>query len=301
MKPLRALLGYLAVVFLGAAALAPWVFLAVQHFAPGSGLAHQPFHRYVNRCLLGLALAGIWPLVRALGLKSWAEIGWNRSVPWGREARAGLFFGFVSLALAAVAALAFGGRQWRVDHTAAEWLKYLFNAVGSALLVSVLEELLFRGAVFSALRRGGSFAFSAAVSAGVYALVHFFERPPEPTEVNATTGFLMLGRMLHGFVDLRAVFPGLLTLALAGGLLAWARERTGALWFGMGLHAGWIFWLKSYGFLTVESPTATAALWGSAKLYDGWAALLVLTLVSIPLARRWRARPAAGPAPPSPT
>lgn len=295
MKPLRALLGYLAVVFLGAAAVAPWIYLAVQHYAPGSGLAHQPFHRYVNRCLLILALAGIWPLVRALGLKSWAEIGWNRSVPWGREARAGLLFGFASLALAAGAALVFGGRQWRADHTTAEWLKHLSNAVGSALLVSVLEELLFRGAVFSALRRAGSFGFAAAVSAGIYAIVHFFERPPAPAEVNGLTGFLILGQMLRGFVNLHAVLPGLLTLALAGSLLAWARERTGALWFGMGLHAGWIFWLKSYGFLTAESPTATAALWGSSKLYDGWAALLVLTLVSVPLALRWRARPASPP------
>ncbi len=289
------MLGYLAVVFLGAAAVAPWVYLTVQHYAPGSGIAHQPFHRYVNRCLLVLALAGIWPLVLALGLKSWAEIGWKRSVPWWREARAGLFFGFVSLSLAAVAALACGGHQWRADHTAVEWAKHLGNAVGSAVLVSVLEELLFRGAVFSALRRGGSFAVAAAVSAGIYALVHFFERPPEPTQVDAATGFLMLGRMLHGFMDPLAVFPGLLTLALAGGLLAWARERTGALWFGMGLHAGWIFWLKSYGFLTVEAPTATGALWGSAKLYDGWAALIVLSLVSIPLALRWRAQPPLAP------
>ncbi len=291
MKPLRALLGYLAAVFLGAAAVAPWVYLAVQHYAPGSGIAHQPFHRYVNRCLLVLALAGIWPLVRALGLRSWAEIGWKRSVPWWREAGSGLAFGFVSLALAAVAALVFGGRQWRGDHTIAEWAKHLANAVGSALLVSVLEELLFRGAVFSALRRGGSFAFAAAVSSGVYALVHFFERPPEPIQVDATTGFLMLGRMLHGFMDPSAMFPGLLTLALAGGLLAWARERTGALWFGMGLHAGWIFWLKSYGFLTVEAPGASGSLWGSAKLYDGWSALIVLSLVSIPLALRWRSQP----------
>ena len=295
MKPLRVLLGYLAAVFLGAAAVAPWVYLAVQHYAPGSGLAHQPFHRYVNRCLLVLALAGIWPLVRALGLNSWTEIGWKRAAPWWREARSGLAFGFVSLALAAAAALVFGGRQWRADHTAAEWAKHLGNAVGSAVLVSVLEELLFRGAVFSALRRVGSFALAATVSGGVYALVHFFERPPAPAEVQAGTGFLVLGQMLRGFADPQAVFPGLLTLALAGGLLAWARERTGALWFGIGLHAGWIFWLKSYGFLTVAASGATGALWGSAKLYDGWAALLVLSMVALPLAWRWRARPPSAP------
>src|SRR5947207_1053678 len=132
-RPLRALQGYLAAVFLGAAAVAPWIYLAVRRLAPGSGLAHQPFHRYVSRCLL------------------------------------------------------------------------------------------VRGAVFSALRRGVPFWFAAAASGGVYALVHFFERPPAPAEVHALTGFLVLGQLLGGFLDPHAVFPGLLTLALAGGLLAWAR------------------------------------------------------------------------------
>lgn len=287
-KPFRVLLVYLAAVFLGAAALAPWVYLGVQHLAPGSGIAHQPFHRYVNRCLLVLAFGGLWPLVRAMGLKSWAEIGWKPRKTWFREVGLGLGLGFLSLALATVAALVFAGRIWRADHTAAEWAKHLLGATATAILVACLEELLFRGAVFSALRRTRSFAFALAVSSGVYALVHFFERPAPPASVDAFTGFAVLGQMLRGFTDVNQLLPGFLTLTLAGGLLAWARERTGALWFSFGLHAGWIFWLKSYGFLTTAAPSATAALWGTAKLYDGWAALAVLSLVAVALRRCWR-------------
>lgn len=288
MKPFRVLLAYLAAVFLGAAALAPWAYLGVQRFVPGSGIAHQPFHRYVNRCLLGLALLGLWPLVRAMGLKSTAELGWRPRPAGFREAAAGFGVGFVSLALATIAALVCGGRLWRADHSAAEWAKHLLNAAGTAVLVAVLEELLFRGAVFGALRRMHTFAIALAVSSGVYALVHFFERPAEPAVVDAFAGFLTLGRMLRGFTDLGALLPGWLTLTLAGGLLAWARERTGALWLGIGLHAGWIFWLKSYGFLTGPEPSAQGGLWGTAKLYDGWAALLVLTFVGLVLRWHWR-------------
>lgn len=289
-KPYRALLVYLAAVFFGAAMIAPWVYLGVQQFAPGSGLGHQPFHRYVNRCLLGLALAGLWPLVRALGLKSGAEIGWRPHRTWLREAGMGAGFGLGSLALATLAALIFGGRLWRADHTAGEWTKHILGAAGTALTVSFLEELLFRGVVFSALRRTVSWATATAVSSGVYALVHFFQKPPAPPFVDGLTGFAVLQQMLHGFTDWHELAPGLFTLTLAGALLAWARERTGALWYGMGLHAGWIFWLKSYGFLTTGAPAANPGIWGTARLYDGWAALLVLGLAGVLLRIQWRPR-----------
>lgn len=296
MKPFRVLLAYLAAVFVGAAALAPWIYLGVQRLAPGSGIALQPFHRYVHRCLLALAMLGLWPLVRAMGLKSWAELGWKPRSTGLREAATGVGLGFLSLALATVVAVVFGGRLWRADHSAAEWAKHLLNAAGTAIVVGFLEELLFRGAVFGALRRTAPFAFALAVSSGVYALVHFFERPAPPAAVDAFSGFVVLGRMLRGFTELGELIPGFLTLALAGGLLAWARERTGALWFGIGLHAGWIFWLKSYGFITGPEPSAQGALWGTEKLYDGWAAWLVLVLFAALLGRRWRIQSAASAA-----
>jgi len=286
-KPLRALLLYLAVVFIGAAILAPWAHGAVQHLAPATALARHPFHRYVSRCLLGLALAGLWPLVRALGVRSWPDIGWRPRSGWSREAGAGLAVGFVSLAAAAAASVLFGGRDWRMDHPAPDWGRHLSNATLAAFAVSILEELLFRGAVFTALRRTGSFASTAIVTSGIYALVHFFQKPPSPAVVGPLSGFVVLGQMLHGFTMLRDMVPGLVTLALAGGLLAWARERTGALWFSIGMHAGWIFWLKSFGFLTQAAPDGPSRIWGTDKLYDGWAATVVLAAVALLLATRW--------------
>src|SRR5690242_18329191 len=65
MRPMRSLLVYLAVVFLGAAMLSPWVYWLAQSGAGHSGvlarLSAQPFHRYVNRCLLALAIIGLSP------------------------------------------------------------------------------------------------------------------------------------------------------------------------------------------------------------------------------------------------
>ncbi len=83
--------------------------------------------------------------------------------------------------------------------------------------------------------------------------------------------------MLRGLGNWQQLIPGFLNLTLAGALLALAYQRTGNLYFSIGLHAGWIFWLKSYGIFTREVPGANAGFWGGAKLIDGWMALLVLS------------------------
>lgn len=283
---IRVLAVYILVVFGGAALLAPWLWQAAQAVMPGSHLAGQPFHRYVNRCLLVLALAGLWPLVRALGIRSWAEIGadwrqWRR-----REAGLGVLIGFASLAAAALVVVLAGARHWNTDIAAAKLVSRLANAALSAVVVSLLEEILFRGAIYSAFRRSFGFISSALTVSAIYAIVHFFQRPPQPPEVNALTGFIILGQMLQGIADWSQIIPGFLNLTLVGLLLTWARERTGALWMSMGMHAGWIFWLKAYGTLTLPVAERTSLLWGTHKLYDGWVTSGVLVIVMAVLA--WR-------------
>ena len=76
MRLLRALVIYIVVVFIGGALLAPWLYWLAQtgaHSFPQ--IAGAPFHRFVDRSLLLLALAGLWPLLRALGATSWRETG----------------------------------------------------------------------------------------------------------------------------------------------------------------------------------------------------------------------------------
>ena len=87
--------------------------------------------------------------------------------------------------------------------------------------------------------------------------------------------------MLQGMVDPRALAPGFFVLLLAGVILGLAYQKTNALWFSIGAHAGWIFWLKIYGLFTVEHSTGFARLWGSSKLTDGWIAAVVLLIGAV--------------------
>ncbi len=292
MRPLRALFIYIAVVFVGGALLAPWLYWLVQacaHTFPN--LAHAPFHRFVNRSLLVVALAGLWPLLRALGATSWREAGLGKPSGQWRKLLGGCLLGFISLALVAGIALAAGGRALGHQLTTARIAEQMLGAALTAIVVALLEEILFRGGVFGGLRRVFHWGFALVLSSMNYAIVHFLARPADPATVNWASGFHHVALMLGGFTDWRQIIPGFFNLTLAGALLGLAYQRTGNLYFSIGLHAGWIFWLKTYGALTADVPRAGTWFWGTAKMIDGWLALVVLALTfavftGLPLGRR---------------
>jgi uncharacterized protein len=297
MRPGRALLIFALVVFAGGALLAPWLYWAVQ-WAAGQvsaleGLARNPFHRFVNRALLGLALLGLWPLARSLGACSWADLGWTKPQGQGRRVGFGFALGFLSLAAVVGLAWAAGAREPRTDLTAARLGSKLLSAALSAVVVALLEETFFRGAIQGALRRAHSWPVALGLSSAIYALVHFFQRPASPAVVHWSSGLQILPEMLRGFVDWPSLVPGFFTLTLAGLILGLAYQRTGSLYFSCGLHAGWIFWLKFSGAITAVQPEANTWLWGSGRLIDGWVAVPALGAVFLLLWRRMGPPPAS--------
>jgi membrane protease YdiL (CAAX protease family) len=291
------LLVYLAAVFIGGALLAPGLYWSVQWLAEDwptlQKLAGNPFHRFVNRSLLGVALVGLWPLLRSLQIKSWNDLGLAHPGRHWRQLIAALGLGFGSLATVAGVTLASGARHFDAEISALRLAEKLGAAALSAGVVAVLEEVLFRAALFGAMRKAWGWQKAMCVSSTIYALVHFFHRPEPPAEIHWSTGFVTLAQMLAGFAEARQLFPGFLNLTLVGMLLALAFQRAGNLYFSVGLHAGWIFWLKSYGLLTRELPGVALWVWGSGRLIDGWLAFGILVLCW-PIVMRW-----TGPAEPS--
>jgi uncharacterized protein len=286
-RPARLLLLYTLAVFVGGALLAPWLFWAAQSLAPNSGLAEYPFHRFVDRSILLIALLGIWPLLRGLGAKSWTDFGLVKpSGQWTRLA-SGFGVGYGSLAVAALIALAAHARRINPDAATNQIFARLAAAAATALVVAVLEEILFRGAIFGALRKAWRWPAALLVSSVIYAIVHFLRKADLPGPVTWTSGLRLLPHILAGFGDLQAIIPEFFNLTLAGILLGLAYQRTGNLYFSIGLHVGWIFWLKFYGFLTVPANSSTW-LWGTDKLIDGWLALGILAITLLILSRLLR-------------
>src|SRR5262245_3364992 len=104
MRPVRALVIYIVVVFIGGALLAPWLYWLAQHL-PFPKIANAPFHRFLNRSFLIIALIGLWPLLRALGAVSFREAGIVAPYGQGKNFFTGLLLGIGSLAVVAGIAL----------------------------------------------------------------------------------------------------------------------------------------------------------------------------------------------------
>jgi membrane protease YdiL (CAAX protease family) len=288
-RPILALALYLVAVFAGGALLAPWLYHALQAVAAGTELARTPFARVVNRALLLVALLGIPFYVRASGIRRWADVGVDpRRLRWRRMA-AGFALGFFSLAAVCGIALAAGARTLS-PRTPGQLAGQFAGALATALFVAVIEELLFRGAIFGGLRRAMPWMGALVLSSAIYAIVHFMARPSNPPTIDWLSGLRVLPTMLAGMLEPGGLVPAFVNLTLAGMILGLAYVFTGDILASIGIHAGWIFWLKFYGFLTKAVPGTDPVFWGTRKLVDGWLAFvaLVVVLAAVLLLRRRR-------------
>jgi membrane protease YdiL (CAAX protease family) len=285
MRRLRLLAAYIALVFLGGALLAPWLHWLTRAVAGGfAGVAAIPFRRYVDRAILGLALMGLWPLVRRLDFlsrKDWRRLPSTRQ--WQLFA-GGFFLGLASLGLVAALAFAAGKQQFRQPLPL--WI-VMWKLPGIALtagVVAVMEEVLFRGVLFGALRRDFHWALALAAASLVYAGTHFLDSHTSLNQpVTWSSGLRQLAWMLRGFAHVQAVIPAFINLTLAGVLLGLAYQRSGDLFCAIGLHGGWVFLLKLDGVVAKVTPGNTPAQWGPSGLADGWLALPVLAATALVL------------------
>ena len=301
MRPVRDLLIYITSVFVLGALLAPWVYWLIQgladHFPSLRGLAGAPFHRYVHRSLLLVAVLGLWPFLRSLGARSITDVGLSTlDSPARRRLAKGFLLGFLTILSVGGVAIIAASRQWTpalAGHPLAEAGGFLVSAV----LVSVLEELLFRGTLFGALRRQHDWRFALVMSSAVYAVVHFFQRVKSPSWITWTSGLDQLGGMMGGFVHFEMLVPGFLSLTLAGMALGVAYHRTGNLYFSIGLHAGWIFWLKAFNLCSDPGSASKGLFKISKNLYDGWLGFAVSVAAFIAVCFLTERRPRTPDAP----
>jgi hypothetical protein len=190
--------------------------------------------------------------------------------------------GWASLAAVALLALACGARAFILTHFDAEVLRHLLDATWTAVVVAILEELVFRGALFGLLRQSTPWPVALVVSGAIYSAVHFIQKAETALPVQWHSGLALLWQMLRHPPPL---VPAFFTLFVAGSILALCYQRTGALYFSIGLHAGWIFWLRAYGFVS-RPAGAHPSFWGSDSLIDGWLSFIVLAILFVVIARQ---------------
>ncbi len=263
------LFAYLAAVLVGGALLAPSLFDLGQ-WAQGwlsdsamrdwgtvkwllSEIERAHFTRYFNRAVLVLAIAFLWPLLKAIRL--------DRSVlPTFAPAASGFKEGLAGFILASGLLFGLGLLFIQIGiytlKPDAAWLK-LSAHLTAAFGAGIVEELFFRGALLGILLRTMKPKTAFFWCTFIFAIVHFLRPPGDwqlaDADVRWHSGFAVLMRLFSGFGDLRIFLAEFLTLAAVGAMLAFTRLCTGRLWLPIGLHAGWVFGLKYFTALTITS------------------------------------------------
>ena len=179
-------------------------------------------------------------------------------------------------------------------YSPARALQRFASALLAGVTVAFLEELLFRGVIFKGLYEELGRLRGYLFGALFFSAIHFVKPLSEdrPTGLDAMTGIRYLAGSFQPFLNLDSLFPGLLGLFLIGAVLCYAFERTGSLYLSIGLHAGWIFSLKTlrvFGNFTRED---LGWQFGSSdpKIVSGVVTWLGILLVAVAVGRLTRRR-----------
>lgn len=245
--------------------------------------------------LMLVVLWKYWQIQRAsdLGLHEFGELPKQWSV--GFFAGGLLVFAMVGVYFLFSARLIDGSVPWK---SVPGWLAGL-TAIG------ILEELLFRGLLFTYLIRGaqggqasiGRVFFVTIVGSAFFSTVHFLKAPDLSGVVTWFSGIETWAAML-------GVSTGNFQLDVGGDkvsdLLRWASlfffgvmlcvvtYKCGNLWLTMGLHTGAVFFFKFSKSFTdqVEWPEGASPwwnIWFQGDMMRGFSAILLMVLVTFVL------------------
>ncbi len=163
--------------------------------------------------------------------------------------------------------------------------KFLAAVLIPTVAASLIEEWMFRGLLLGLWLKSSRPLMACVGTSLLFAFLHFLE-PPVGFAIHdpsaPTAGFELLGRVLFHFTDPQFFVTDFATLFVVGMILAWARLRTGALWFSIGLHAGWVLVFKICNLLYVDVLDHPLHPWGVGKnIRSGLLPMITLGLTAL--------------------
>jgi hypothetical protein len=193
--------------------------------------------------MLIVAFAALWPTLRGIGIRSWRELGYVRTQNWWRQVLVGFVIGTGSLVIAIGISVAIGARSLTLDKTAGELAGAILRYALTGIVVALIEETFFRGALQGAFQRGMNMVVAVLLTSTIYSALHFLK--PKGVNISAdevtwSSGFACLAGIVARSFGERDVIIGFVTLFLAGCILGLAYAKTRALYLSIGLHAGWV-------------------------------------------------------------
>lgn len=218
--------------------------------------------RSLYRFAMLLSLLGMPLLLSYLKLGTRHAMGFASLAPnWSGIGR-GFLYGSLILGLLASMLLWLDARNLHSSQDIGLVFRTLISGALSGLLVGLIEEFFFRGPLQTGARRRLSFWPTAILIGLFYASVHFI-RPLASGEAEYTISqaFSML---LGGYANLANIadyWDSFTTLWIAGIFLSMVRERTGSIFWAIGIHAGWVTAIKLTKHTTEANHGSDAMFW----------------------------------------
>lgn len=265
------MLVYVLAVFALAAVSAYPLFVAFGRAEAAAGLSPVPYNAFVFRLLEAFALLGLWPLLRGVGLRGRRHWGYGSTgAAFAHELAVGLGWGVASLLLLVGVLLGLGIRVMNAEHGGGldGLATDLLTAAIAGLVIALIEETWFRGALFSVLRARANVAYAAGGTALVYAGLHFVrpDLPVAASQAGWIATFEVIGASFGRFASPTIIGP-FLALMAAGLFLALLRAHTDSIARAIGVHTGWVFVIK---LAQRTSTSAAGSSWSVlATGYDG--------------------------------
>ncbi len=213
-----------------------------------STFAGWAFHRVASRvAMLALIVELVW-LCRRLDLTRARDFGYG--LPRRRFLQVSCTWAAIGVATAAAGAAFLLSTHLRVmspgfTPSALNFGRIFLIGAGSGLAVALLEETVVRGAMHTAIERESGPWAAALLSAGLYAILHFFAKSRiAPQDVGWGSGFDLLLRSFSPLGHPQLVFDAFLSWLIVGLILSLTRVLTGNIAVAIGLHAGWVIVLR---------------------------------------------------------
>ncbi len=206
-----------------------------------------PFQKLVGKGTQLFLWLSLFPLMSLLRL-SWQDIGFNGKNPFYRQLRQGMITGLLILGPIIALLYALDIRDLKTDKiwTFVSLLKTLSGAFVTALLISLIEEPIFRGLLLTAIYKRMGLCIALLVSAVYYAGLHFLKTGLHIAyaDLNVVSVSALLADALSNpfqWIHLQAF----IALFMVGIFLGLVRLRMNlGLGFCIGCHAGWVFLIK---------------------------------------------------------
>jgi uncharacterized protein len=268
-------------VCLGIAAIfSPWIYMGVQSLAQSSDaawikyLAKHPFHRYFNRVLQISMILGFWKIFKGTGFASMNALG-LRGKNKRKDFVLGTVMSLLCLALYAIGLFALDIYSMK-EEISQSFVRIVSGIIFTALAVSFLEELFFRGFLYQLCRREWGIQKALIFNCLFFAVVHFLKPLPSAMkEVDYLSGFKLLGLAFYQFSSTEFI-PYFVLLVLLAAMLCWSLERTKNLWLAIGIHAGLILGIQLFGEITRYKSALPQWYFGGGDIKQGVAALIPL-------------------------